>query len=173
MVVLLGLLALIFLYISDEFVLKRRKKRLPLPPGPKGLPLLGNVKDLPSPGEKEYLHWLKHKDAYGPISSLTVFGRTMIIIHDKNIAHELLDKRSAIYSGRPVMHFGNMCGWENTLSSLQHNATFRRQRKYIFQQVGTKTVVSKYWPLQEGVVARFLWRAKKESGRNLEQHLQT
>lgn len=37
----------------------------PLPPGPKGLPLVGNVNDLPQPGVFEAHHWLKHKDLYG------------------------------------------------------------------------------------------------------------
>lgn len=39
--------------------------RAPLPPGPKGLPLLGNLNDLPKPGVLEAHHWLKHKDLYG------------------------------------------------------------------------------------------------------------
>lgn len=38
---------------------------LPLPPGPKGLPLAGNLNDLPKPGVLEAHHWLKHKDLYG------------------------------------------------------------------------------------------------------------
>lgn len=37
----------------------------PLPPGPKGLPLIGNITDLPPPGEVEARHWLKHKQLYG------------------------------------------------------------------------------------------------------------
>jgi hypothetical protein len=37
----------------------------PLPPGPKGLPFVGNVTDLPLSGVREYEHWLKHKDFYG------------------------------------------------------------------------------------------------------------
>jgi hypothetical protein len=37
----------------------------PLPPGPKGLPIVGNIRDLPPPGAKEWEHWLKHKDLYG------------------------------------------------------------------------------------------------------------
>lgn len=37
----------------------------PLPPGPKGLPIVGNLRDLPPPGAKEWEHWLKHKELYG------------------------------------------------------------------------------------------------------------
>jgi hypothetical protein len=36
--------------------------QLPLPPGPKGLPLLGNINDLPGPGVVESYHWAKHKN---------------------------------------------------------------------------------------------------------------
>lgn len=37
----------------------------PRPPGPKGLPLVGNLSDLPQPGVLEAHHWLKHKELYG------------------------------------------------------------------------------------------------------------
>lgn len=52
------------------FILKKiidtssKKKQLPLPPGPKRKPLIGNLLDLPQ-GELDWLHWLKHKDLYG------------------------------------------------------------------------------------------------------------
>jgi hypothetical protein len=83
-----------------------RKNDGQLPPGPRGLPLLGNLKDLAPPGKPEFLHWLKHKDLYGPISSITVLGQTMVFIHDRNIALDLLEKRAVVHSGRPKMKFG-------------------------------------------------------------------
>jgi cytochrome P450 len=153
---------------------RNNTNKLPLPPGPKGLPLLGNVNDLPPPGSKEYLHWLNHKDLYGPISSLTVLGQTIVIIHNKSLAMELLEKRAAIHSGRPAMVFGmEMCGWSVFMSSLPYGSAYRLSRKLAYQEFGSKAAIEKYYNLQERVVGRFLWRANKDQGSNLLGHLQT
>ena len=99
-------LALVVAYIVNRLT-KSNSHSHPLPPGPKGLPLLGNVADLPPSGTLECHHWLKHKDEYGPISSITVLGQTFIIINDAQIALELLRDRSAAHSARPHMVFSS------------------------------------------------------------------
>lgn len=99
----IALLPVVYLLIRALF--RPASSKLPLPPGPKGLPLVGNVADLPPKGGLEWQHWLKHKDLYGPISAVTVFGQTIILVHDLQIALELLDKRGAKYSSRPRMVF--------------------------------------------------------------------
>lgn len=101
----LVLSGLLTLYALSR-LLRSKKHDLPLPPGPKGTPLVGNINDLPKPGVPEWQYWLKHKDLYGPISSITVLGQTFIIINDANIAMELLRDRAATNSGRPSMVFG-------------------------------------------------------------------
>ena len=55
------------LVIALAYVVHRLSKgsERPLPPGPKGLPILGNINDLPKPGGLECHHWLEHKDLYG------------------------------------------------------------------------------------------------------------
>jgi hypothetical protein len=45
-----------------------KSKSLPLPPGPKGLPIVGNLYDLPPEGTVDFLHWIKHRDLYGSSS---------------------------------------------------------------------------------------------------------
>jgi hypothetical protein len=81
-------------------------------PGPKGVPILGNIKGLPPPGVPEYQHWLKHKDLYGGISSVNVLGMTLILIHDNKLAHNLLDQSASKTSGRPTMVMLNeLCGY--------------------------------------------------------------
>lgn len=49
-----------------------------------------------------FLTWLK-----GPLSSVTVNGTTIVLLHSLELAVELFDKRSAIYSSRPRMPFVN------------------------------------------------------------------
>jgi hypothetical protein len=90
------------------------KPKIPLPPGPRGLPILGNVNDMPKDdGSLGSHHWLKHKDLYGPISSVTVLGQTMVIINDERIALEMLRDRSAKHSDRPHQVFsGDMYVYE-------------------------------------------------------------
>ncbi|GAB1197750.1 hypothetical protein APSETT444_007053 [Aspergillus pseudonomiae] len=95
------------LYLLSHFLqLKGTDRRLP--PGPKGWPIIGNVgKDLPQPGCLEWEHWRKHKDLYGPVSSVTTAGHTLVLLNDINVALELLEKRSARYWARPRMVMAN------------------------------------------------------------------
>lgn len=55
-------IAVIFLKLLSVFSHVGRPK---LPPGPKGLPGIGNLNDMPPPGVLEAHHWLKHKELYG------------------------------------------------------------------------------------------------------------
>jgi fumagillin biosynthesis cytochrome P450 monooxygenase len=100
-------LGILSLYLLKRIFFDNKTARLPLPPGPKGLPVVGNVNELPTSGTPEFEHWLKHKAQYGPISSVNVLGHTIIIMHDKSMAMELMEKRGSKHSGRAQMKFAN------------------------------------------------------------------
>ncbi|KAL3490239.1 cytochrome P450 [Aspergillus germanicus] len=164
----LGLLAL---YILHRLFSKDHS--LPLPPGPKPKPLIGNLQDLLPPGEQDWVHWGKFKDLYGPISSITVFGQTIVILNDSRIAFDLLEKRSNIYSSRPKMVFGGeMVGWEHTLAMQTYSDTFRAYRKAMHCVLGTKNAISQFDDLQDVEIRRFLLRALDKPG-DLLQHIRT
>ncbi|RFU82096.1 o-methylsterigmatocystin oxidoreductase [Trichoderma arundinaceum] len=163
-----SLIVVVGYLIYSRFLRKHKN----LPPGPKGVPLLGNIFNLPSKDQLEYEHWNSLSDKYGPIASVTVFGQPMIFIADKEIAQDILEKKSLTSSGRPVFHFANCCGYTDVITLQQLGKQFKSERKAMHQTLGTKTLVSKYADVQEKEVGRMLLRTLK-TPEKIFDHLET
>ncbi|KAI0313067.1 cytochrome P450 [Amylostereum chailletii] len=79
-----------------------------LPPGPKPIPLMGNIFDMPTSCEWEtFSRW---GQIYGELVYVTIFGRRMVILNTAEVANDLLEKRSAIYSDRPNFPLVDLAG---------------------------------------------------------------
>ncbi|KAK5630396.1 hypothetical protein RRF57_006111 [Xylaria bambusicola] len=165
-------LALGIAYVAATLLRNQlNKARQPLPPGPKGLPLVGNLNDLPKPGAFEAQHWLEHKKLYGPISSVTVFGQSIIIINDAQVAFELFEARSSKYSSRPKQLFASeLVGWENTIGMSPYNKRFRAMRKNLARVIGSNSAVAQFGDLQAAEVGHFLLHVLR-SPENLLDHI--
>ncbi|RDW64567.1 cytochrome P450 [Aspergillus mulundensis] len=160
-----GLISLYLLYV----MLTRAPPRAPLPPGPKPLPIIGNLRDMPAPDSPDWLHWLKHKDLYGPISTVAVPGQRLIILNDAKAAHELLEKRSLIYSDRPGSPFASLCGMGDTVLMQGYGKRLRTYRQYIHHEIGTHHAVTRFNQSQDTEVRRFLIRLL-ETPEHLHEH---
>lgn len=133
------------------------KQPAPLPPGPRGLPLLGNVLDMPS--AQEWLTFAKWGETWGDICSVTVLGQTLIIINSAKIAFDILDKKSSIYSDRPTLQMGGeLVGWKNTLVLLPYGDRFRNSRRLFHRLIGSHSAMEKFLPAEENETRRFLRR---------------
>ncbi|KAL7913140.1 cytochrome P450 [Trichoderma velutinum] len=153
-----GIIVLIGILVYSLFFRKKREVLLPLPPGPKSLPILGNIKDVPAPGQPEYEYWLTLKEKYGPISSTTILGHTQVFIHDREAIVELLEKTSLKTSSRPQFNFSDLCGYDRWLSIMPYNNRHRFFRKIVHQQIGTKLLSTQYIHIQDVESKRFLLR---------------
>jgi cytochrome P450 len=135
------------------------RKGLKLPPGPKPLPIVGNVSDFPPPGVPEFQHWLRHKNIYGPISSVNALGKTLILIHDKDMANTILEKKASKTSKRPEAFFANdMCGFDMFSGSHKCMITGRRRHKMILRHFGTSNRVRQYNDTFEAEVDKLLYQ---------------
>lgn len=143
-----------------------------LPPGPTPWPIVGNILDLPAKGEPEFQHWLRFKDKYGPISSITVLGQTVILLHDKQAAMEILEKTATKSSGRPYFTFARMCDFHKWISFMPHDPTWRQHRKAIHQQLGTKKTASQFNDVQDLETRRLLVRLTKDP-KGIFQHIRS
>lgn len=79
--------------------LRNNSTKRTLPPGPKTLPLIGNLHHLPKRRQfEEFYRWSKQ---YGPIMYLDMAGQPLIVLSSHQAAQDLLSRRSAKYSDRP------------------------------------------------------------------------
>ncbi|KAI0757953.1 cytochrome P450 [Fomes fomentarius] len=129
-------------------------KNLPLPPGPKGLPFLGAIYDVP-----QDIAWRTFQDwgkKYGNLIYFHTFGKPIVVINSFSIAHDLLEKRSALYSCRPYVPMaGDVIGWNWALPIVPYGDKFKRHRKYL-QEYLKKPRLPNYYPIQLKEVHRLL-----------------
>ncbi|KAL4805914.1 cytochrome P450 [Aspergillus unguis] len=134
---------------------------LPKPlPGPKPFPLLGNLTSFPPANTPEHIHWAAHRHLYGEISSVSILGMTLVLLNTKQTAHELLDQHSAKTSGRPAMTMANtLCGYERIVLCQGYTHVFRRCRKFLHRELGSRDAAAGFRAAQEVEVKRLLVRA--------------
>jgi hypothetical protein len=93
-----GFAALVLAYLKYRRV---GRVRLPLPPGPKRLPIIGNARDLDYGSVHPWVRYAEWAATYGDVVYLEIFGESMVILNSLEGVTEIFEKRSANYSDRP------------------------------------------------------------------------
>ncbi|KAI6039873.1 cytochrome P450 [Pisolithus marmoratus] len=130
------LLVLFCLYISLR---KPRVKGLPFPPGPRALPLVGNLLSLNS--AEPWLSYTEWGKKYGDLLYVRLLGQNFIVLNSEKIARRLLDQRSSIYSDRPVLPTNSLFGMDFSTVSLRYGDEWRLHRKLFHQALRAESDV--------------------------------
>ncbi|KAI9567804.1 cytochrome P450 [Boletus coccyginus] len=162
----------VLLVVTLSYALYRRLTRpkppAPFPPGPKPLPVLGNVADLTS--KELWLQAERWAKQYGRITHLHVVGQSLVFLNTPEVAFELMDKRGAIYSDRPhLVMVGELCGCENMVAFTPYGDQARRQRRLMQAALGPSSI-KRYHSLLELETKPFL-RGLLEDPSKFQDHL--
>ncbi|KAI0298785.1 cytochrome P450 [Multifurca ochricompacta] len=87
--------------LTVAFLIRRRRRAssLPLPPGPRGWPLIDNLFDWPF--ESAWIPFAAWSKVFGDIIHLKIFGLHIVIISSYDTATSLMTQAS--YSDRPIL----------------------------------------------------------------------
>ncbi|PIA57886.1 hypothetical protein AQUCO_00500063v1 [Aquilegia coerulea] len=97
--VLILSVTLIFFTLYEYGIKKWRKEKVPLPPGPRGLPIVGN---LPFLDRNLHTYFAKLAETYGPIFKLQLGSRLCVVWNSASIVKEA-QEHDIIFASRDVL----------------------------------------------------------------------
>ncbi|KAJ7214442.1 cytochrome P450 [Mycena pura] len=127
-------LALLFAGLYFTVRAYRRLRRSSLPPGPSGLPIVGNIYDIPA--TNEWLAFMEMSRKYdSDVIALNLMGDTMIVLNSVTAINDLLEDRSLIYSDRPPFPtLNDLVGFTWHFAFMPYGPEWKERRKVFMQQ---------------------------------------
>ncbi|KAH9977447.1 cytochrome P450 monooxygenase [Russula compacta] len=127
------LAAIALCYAAALWYQRSRRNNLSKPPGPPGLPLIGNLLDIPR--KREVLTYNAMADKYGDMVYLSVLNKNIFVISSARILNDLFNQRSANYSDRPHSTMLNkLMGLQWIFAFTSYGNVWRDTRKMFHSQ---------------------------------------
>ena len=144
----------IWFYITPHVLKDSRRRHLP--PGPRGLPFLGNYRDI-GDIDKFHIKALEWTKKYGEIFHVNLLGSDFIFLSSPRTVKALMDQRSAIYSSRPPAPLAqDVASAGRRQLFMQYGPKYREVRKMAHALLNT-TVSPTYLPVQDLESKRLLF----------------
>ncbi|XP_075858268.1 vitamin D 25-hydroxylase isoform X3 [Microcebus murinus] len=97
-----GALFLLLFALGVRQLLKQRRPT-GFPPGPPGLPFIGNIYSLAASAELPHVYMRKQSKVYGEIFSLDLGGISTVVLNGYDVVKECLVHQSEIFADRPCL----------------------------------------------------------------------
>lgn len=156
-------------------ILKRTSSRLP--PGPSGLPIVGNLFDLPTTFEwvtfgqwadkwgmslspspiQSTSHDLLLTITPGPLVSASTFGTHFVVVNTYKRATAMLERKAVLYSTRPHVTMAvDLMGWGAASHFQPYGESFRAHRKMFHDELATGTGLKNWLNIEEERARNFV-----------------
>ncbi|CAI0382870.1 unnamed protein product [Linum tenue] len=159
---LLLALPLLLLFLFQKH--KKSSTNASLPPGPPGLPLVGNLFQLDSSAPHRYL-W-KLSQTYGPVMFLRLGRAQVVVVSTAKMAEEVMKTQDLVFCTRPVATSTTRLSYNNVdLAFAPYDAYWREMRKICVVHLFNSNRAQSFGPIREYEVSKMI---EKVSGSSLE-----
>lgn len=143
----------------------RRYRGLRLPPGPPGWPVVGNLFQVAFAG-KPFIHYIRElAQAHGPILTLRMGERTLIVLSSAEVAHEALIEKGREFASRPRENTTRNIFSSNkfTVNSAVYGAEWRALRRNMVSGMLSASRLREFRRARVRAMDRFVARMRAEA----------
>ncbi|KAK3011809.1 hypothetical protein RJ639_012570 [Escallonia herrerae] len=162
--------ALAFLVSALIFLLSRKSKskRLHLPPGPPGWPVVGNLFQVAHSGKPFFQYVRELLPKYGPIFTLRMGTRTMIIISSAELVKEALIDKGQVFATRPRENPTRTVFSCNkfTVNAALYGPVWRSLRRNMVQNALSASRLKEFRDCREVAMDKLIARLRAEAQAN-------
>ncbi|KAF4617261.1 hypothetical protein D9613_005667 [Agrocybe pediades] len=145
-----------FLALLMVFLSKYRRRQVDSCKGPPSWPIFGNFFAVPA--HQPYVRFAEWKKTYGEFIPLTIFGRRLFVLNSREVALDLFEKRSAIYSDRPRRTMAELCGLGKALLFQSYASDSTRKGRKLMHAELSKANVGRHIDMQYREILHFVQR---------------
>ena len=157
--------SLILFYLVTH---KSKSKSLNMPPGPPGWPIVGNLFQVARSGKQFYEFVQDLIPTYGPIFTLKMGARTMIILSSADLVHEALVEKGQVFATRPPENPTRIvfsCD-KFTVNSAVYGAVWRALRRNMVQGMLSSSRLREFRNVRVSAMDKLIDRLRVESESN-------
>ncbi|KAJ4720638.1 Cytochrome P450 [Melia azedarach] len=161
----LALLISAFIFFTSR---KTKSKRVHLPPGPPGWPIIGNLFQVSLSG-KPFFKYVDHLlPKYGPIFTLKMGTKTLIVLSDSKLIHEALIENGSLFHSRPPENPTRAAFSCNkfTVNSALYGPVWRSLRRNMVQNMLSSSKLKEFRFVREKAMDKFINRLTAEAQAN-------
>uniref|UniRef100_A0A7N1A4F8 Cytochrome P450 n=1 Tax=Kalanchoe fedtschenkoi TaxID=63787 RepID=A0A7N1A4F8_KALFE len=160
-ILLASLASILFISWAGRRVLGK-KSRLALPPGPRGLPLVGY---LPFLGTELHLTFAKLARIYGPIFKVWVGKKMYVVLSSPDVVREVVREKDVIFANRdPGVASRLITYGANDIAFRDYGAEWRKMRKIFAHKMLGNATLDASFELRRGVVEKSVKEVYKQVG---------
>ncbi|XP_009770873.1 cytochrome P450 71AU50-like [Nicotiana tabacum] len=153
----------LFFLLLQQLQKKFSNKKKKLPPGPRGLPLLGNLHMV---GENLHQDLYKIAKKYGPIMTIRFGLVPVIVASSPHAAEQFLKNHDLVFASRPYNEVPQYMFYERrNLVSAKYGPYWRNMRKLCTLQLLSNAKIHQFQPMRKqelGILVNFLKQAASE-----------